>query len=560
MALAGKRISVGMLAGFVLAAYLLPFWIMGENGRYTVWDNLDSTLVWLKVAAQKKYIFSESSARLDELSFVRRASLPSEADVYFWLVYFFGPLTAYLLQKAIVVLIAFWGMLLVLNRHIHVDRGDGVPLINIGTALCFATLPFWPFGLSVAGIPLLTFVFLNLYSEKGSWTDYLLLFLFPFYSSLVGSGFFFLVIATCLWLLAAIVKKKLSRPVFFGLVFLSAVYLLVSYRLIVVLFNDPTYTSHRVEMRTAALTLSGAISALKVLLLGPGLGHARTLQGYVVLPTIIAAILLLFRQKRLFQWNYFQVFWCTLLLTAVLNVMLETGPFLSFSNRFYMNFRRFNWMHPCLWLMLFGAALHILSTSRTIVMNYAVLLLLVLQLGYNFSKHEFIINRDGPSYNAFFAERQFQRIAKYIGKPQSSYRVGSIGLHPSIALYNGFRCIDVYCVDFSLDYKHRFRKVIAPELEKNLWAKNYVDFFGSRLYLYHHATGFAELDRSSKTGKLYGKTLAVDYALSDLKAIGCDYLLSAYPLNFSDSVHAPVQRGIFKDRASAWDIYLYQLH
>ena len=39
-----------------------------------------------------------------------------------------------------------------------------------------------------------------------------------------------------------------------------------------------------------------------------------------------------------------------------------------------------------------------------------------------------------PTYRQFFAEKQFQEIAKFIGQPQDSYRVASVGMYPSIAL------------------------------------------------------------------------------------------------------------------------------
>src|SRR5699024_9806710 len=72
----------------------------------------------------------------------------------------------------------------------------------------------------------------------------------------------------------------------------------------------------------------------------------------------------------------------------------------------------------------------------------------------------------------------------YIGKETDTYKVGSAGLYPSIALYNGFYCIDGYSNNYSLEYKHEFRKIIENELNKNESLKAYFDDWGNRCYLF----------------------------------------------------------------------------
>ena len=91
---------------------------------------------------------------------------------------------------------------------------------------------------------------------------------------------------------------------------------------------------------------------------------------------------------------------------------------------------------------------------------------------------------DRPSFKQFYATAQFQEIEQYIGKPQSSYRVASIGIHPSIAQYNGFYTLDTYNNFYPLAYKHQFRKIIASELDKNPTLKKYFDTWGGRCYIF----------------------------------------------------------------------------
>lgn len=58
---------------------------------------------------------------------------------------------------------------------------------------------------------------------------------------------------------------------------------------------------------------------------------------------------------------------------------------------------------------------------------------------------EIVYRVDGQqSVKQYYAVDLFRQIQTYIGKPQRSYRAASIGLHPSIAQYNGFYALDTY--------------------------------------------------------------------------------------------------------------------
>lgn len=53
-----------------------------------------------------------------------------------------------------------------------------------------------------------------------------------------------------------------------------------------------------------------------------------------------------------------------------------------------------------------------------------------------------------------------EEIKDYIGKPQSSYRVGSIGLHPSVSQESGFYTVDGYVNSYPLAYKGLSEKLL----------------------------------------------------------------------------------------------------
>jgi hypothetical protein len=128
-------------------------------------------------------------------------------------------------------------------------------------------------------------------------------------------------------------------------------------------------------------------------------------------------------------------------------------------------------------------------------------------------------------------------------------------MHPSIALYNGFFLADGYSSDYPLQYKHRFRKVIAGELAKNEAIRKYFDDWGGRCYLY-----------SAELGKRF--VLTKDHPLRKVRSLEIDtaalfdldvrYILSAVEIGNAPSLGLELQR-VFERDDSPWEVYLYRL-
>jgi len=223
-----------------------------------------------------------------------------------------------------------------------------------------------------------------------------------------------------------------------------------------------------------------------------------------------------------------------------------------------MTLNRFDWLHPCLWYVLFAISLRIVSDFFVQRGIYIVIAILLLQIAYNFRMHEFVKNRSTPSFNQYFAQDQFKKIKSFIGRRSDNYKVASVGLNPTIALFNGFKCVDAYLADYSLYYKSKFRKVIAPELERDPALRANFDVWGCRLYLFSSKLG-SDLGHSSKISGIGKTPVPVYFDLEALQNLGCDYLFSAYQLDFKDNRVKPKLIGLFKDENSAWDVYLYKI-
>ncbi|MBM6972264.1 hypothetical protein H6A17_14720, partial [Mordavella massiliensis] len=96
--------------------------------------------------------------------------------------------------------------------------------------------------------------------------------------------------------------------------------------------------------------------------------------------------------------------------------------------------------------------------------------------------------------------------------------------------YNGLSCIDGYSNNYSVSYKHEFRKIIGKELEKNENLKTYYDGWGNRCYLF--AAEIPYMYTIHKDSGIVLKNLNLD--VSALKELECDYLLSAVEIDSSN--------------------------
>jgi hypothetical protein len=281
--------------------------------------------------------------------------------------------------------------------------------------------------------------------------------------------------------------------------------------------------------------------------------HAASLQRWIIIPTFFFSLILIIENRiKEAKWYLISLFiilnsvvygfisWHKI--SAILEPIKEVIP---------MQFERFHWLNPMLWHVLFAKSLTILSKHLRIG-RYLVLFILSAQLFYSFSNHELWINRKSPSVKEFYAENQFKKVREVIGKPQSSYRVASLGIHPSISLYNGFYTIDGYSSDYPLAYKHRFRKIISKELEKSKKLKDYFENYAARVYLFCGSDiGYLNY----KNNNIVLNNLEFD--IQSFKDLNCQYILSSVkidPANISYRLHSVV-----KDEKSAWDIYVYSI-
>ncbi len=542
----------------VMALYLSPLYILGENAHVLVLDNVDGAVASLKVLADSGQIFGSMNSTVDQvMNGLPRNTFGTEFNLQLWLYRFLPPFTAYVTNLTLIHLLAFAGMLLLLKRHFL--RETKYEYIAAGTALAFALLPFWPYGgLSVAGQPLVLYAFLNIKGKSDRWTDWLILALVPFYSSLIFSFAFFLLLLGIWWLAELIFKRELNLNFLSALLFMGSVYILVEYRLIYNTFFDPGFVSIRSEFPLSRI--QGVWPAFKASAKNFIFGqfHAASLQNLVILPAAALAIIVsLFRRKLpllllglMFLSGMISLWYGYWFWDGWVPIKQQVG-FLS-----EFNFSRFHWLHPLLWYLIFALALKIIA-GKTWLGKVVVAALLVVQIGFVFIHNDTIVEKKAgsPTYAEFFAEEQYHQIRDFIGLPQDDYRVVSIGLHPSISQYNGFYTLDGYASNYPLAYKHEFRQIIAGELDKSPFYRDYFDGLGgSRCYIF-----VAKLMTNSMMEKDSGiKIEQLDIDTAQLKEMGGRYVFSALEVVNAPDIGLKLLK-VFDNDDSVWKIYLYQV-
>lgn len=541
---------------FLVALFCLPFLVLGEDASVTINDNLDSIFVWFKVVLETDTLFAPNNADVAPfMGGLKRVSFPGEFNFTYLWFWIFGPIGAYIFERFLLCYIAFFGMLLLLKRY--VIPGDKNLLIQFGVAVSFALLPHWPFGgMCVPGLPLLFYAFLNLLNGKKHYGNWLIIIIYPFYSSLITSGFFFIGLLLLLLVNHLLAKKKVPFNYYGGILLLGLLYIISHYRLFLMYFLQKNNLTHREEFVREKLNLGMSFKHLV---------HGLYFSNEIVFTTVLISAILMWRRNEM--QSMFKKMFLFILLSQFIISFLDYVHFSSFSASLFklipVNLERVSWLYPLLWMMLFAVSLaYLMKNSR--LGSSLVLLIFSFQLALNISKHEILVTslsiksgslkiEKDPTFKTFFASKQFSEIANYIGKDKNSYRILSLGIHPSISQYNGFYTLDGYASLYELRYKQLFRQLIHDEIKKNPAVNTYFETWGSRAYFFTASDiGYMNL----KNNQIVLPQL--DFNFEKIKQLKGEYIFSAVQLGEKQHPSLVFLKK-FSNDDSAWDIYLYKI-
>ncbi|MFD2617146.1 DUF6044 family protein [Terrilactibacillus laevilacticus] len=550
-----KETKYMIVACIVLIVYLSPLYILGGNAHIRIHDNLDSNITWYKILTQSGELFGSINSTIPQvINGIPRNTFGTEFSGIVWLHALFPTMVAYALSQTLTRVFAFIGMYLLLKKHFIKD--PDLSFIRVGVSLAFALTPFWPSGmLSTLGMPLALWAFLNIRSNQSTWKDWLTLTLLPFYSSFVLGFFFFLTAMGFVWIRDVIVNRKWNIRFLLSTAYMTTIYLIIEYRLVYSLIIPEAPTS-RNEFVSSTLSLPHTI---KLIFKNYLLGHTHDMTLHTpFLPLLFIALWMVFKRKT---WVSDKRFVFLMGLNFILSVWYAFWFYkgweplkerISLLNTF--NFARFHFLRPLVIYLLLALSCQMLWKLRGKWRKIAIIFL-SFQIIFLFLYNEEIRYRviGEPSVNQFYSTHLFNKIDHYIGKPKSSYRVASIGIHPSIAQYNGFYTLDTYNNFYPLSYKHQFRKIIAKELDKNYQLKTYFDHWGNRCYIFVNELGkHYNFEKHS-----HKKIKHLQLNITAFEKLGGRYIFSAVPIENAKQDHLKFLKS-FSDSKSVWKIYLYE--
>lgn len=545
-----------IIALLLIVIFVSPYFILGENAHLRVHDNLDSNLAWYRILAESGQMLGSVDATIPQIinGHLQRGAFGTEFSGIVWLHALFPPMIAYGLSQFITRVFAFLGMYLLLKKHFITNHEWA--WIRIGVSLAFALTPFWPSGmLSTLGMPLALWALLNIRAGERSWVNWLTLTLLPLYASIVLGFFFFISAMGILWVVDVIRGKGWNLRFLSALIYFTFIFMVVEYRLVYsFLFMDEP--NSRDEYFHARLSFLRAVRlSLKNYVLGHN--HVMSVHGLIILPVTLLSLNIVVLKKR---WEQEKVFIFLHILNAVLSIWYAFWFYkgwIPLTERFHFlntfNFARYHFLRPMVIYVLFAISLKILWEYRA-GWKHACLFFLAAQLLFVASFNEEIVYRKKPSFQQFFAEKQFGDIKAYIGLPQENYRVASIGLHPAIAQFNGFYTLDTYNNFYPLSYKYQFREIIEKELEKDHKLREYFDEWGGRCYIFLDELGKHYMFKKNSKKEIKRMELNMQ-AFHDM---GGRFIISSLPIK-NAAENQLIHEKTFDSSESAWKIYLYRV-
>lgn len=580
----------GLLAIFAIA---VPYLILGQDAIVTYHDQLDGEFIAYQL--QAKHLF-ENGGLPEFLGGASKTALIPPAPACVLLFLFEDGFAALAVMQLLGSLCGYLGMYLLLKRETQ------IPWIGVIMGILYGYLPFLPvYGLTQYGLPLLLFCILEAKEGKHLKAAFLYAALFALNSSLVLAGFAVLG-AMALWLLIVYLKKlrkKESKP---GLkncllmwFLMLGIYVVENVGLFAQMFLQGQYSlSHKAEYQLLPENIiHGFWNAF--LQGGQHSGDAHGTFLWVIVIAAVFALVLVCRQPEVFrQENAGSIpaqlkvigicVGCNALFASAAALWNGTpGIFLRSHMQVLGAFQveRFLWLAPCLWYLSFGCSLGILvelwkqgifskkgkaagvfAGALTLCMA-AVLcqtswkVFLAGNLKPNLQK---IINPDYPlmSYRDYYAIGVLSQVEDFLeereGVSKEGYRVVSLGIDPAAALYHGFYCLDGYSNNYSLTYKHAFRKALEPELKKSEYLTDYFDNWGNRCYLFSaECPGYYTIEK--------GGFFFSNYELNTeaLRELGGKYLFSAaYIANAEEQGLTLLREEGFETEDSYYRIFVYE--
>lgn len=583
--------ALGLL---VVAVMLIPYLVLGQEAIFTYHDQLDGEII--AYILQAKHLL-QGDILPEFLSGADKTALTMPAPLFVLLFCAMSPFAALVTMQMLGSVIGYVGMYLLAREN------GCTKWIAVIVAVLYAYLPFLPvYGLSQYGIPLLFWSFYKVKKGELFAPSYAYIVFYALTSSLVLVGFG--VLGICLlWIGYEFycARKRGTNKLYVRNMLLLwgtmlAVYVAENASLFVqLLTSNEENASHKVEYVLQAVSFWD--SFVQYVLQGGQ--HSEDYHQWiaigVVLVVVVGAVCF-----RLFEGIDFgrkgdsvrtieikhtlqiiAVCFTVNLIFAVVAALwdsqlgVDLRSNLQALGAFQMD--RLLWMAPCFWYLMLGCAMNLLRVMLAqtqmvermflglAAVGLAVALVVTgmdVLLGSNLKPNvQKMRNPDyaAMTFNDYYAVGVLEQVEEYIldttGRSKEQYKVASLGIDPAAALFHGFYCIDGYSNNYSLEYKHKFREIIAAELDKSSYLQAYYDDWGNRCYLLSaECPGYYTIEK----GGFFFQNLGIN--VDKLQQMSCEYLFSAAYIQNAEEIGLELLREeSFEMAGSYYQIYLYGL-
>lgn len=546
----------------------IPYMILGKGSVIGITDQLDDEIINYVITA--KHLFDGKAIYPEMMCGLNRESMIPASAVCVLLYVVFSPFYAFLINQYLILLTAFIGMYLLCNSILQ-NR-----FVSFCTAVIFSYLPFFSvYGLSIAGVPVLLYALLKLYGNHNKALYYAIVMTYCFSSAFHLTGYAIVGCTLCISLIGFLKGDKRKYFAWASLLLLTG-YLIQDYQLIVQIMGiGASEASHREEFVITGMGFWEGFCCVFI----NGFDHGISYHKFVILPALLVSFYGMVRYQKITRKGQKEIklIWGLLsvaVLIAVSFSLFHCHAIAGFRNGTggiikYFQIDRFYWFYPTIWYLMLGCICSFVcdQMQRKFAAKAIYMILLAVTGFYvlwnsNFKKNfRQLVNSEDSNqitWNDFYSENLFQEVAGYIkeqsGMEQEEYRVGSIGIHPAAAVMNGFYTIDGYSNNYSLDYKHEFREIIAYELSQNEYNTVYFDHWGSRCYLFVSDYNGCPILRKEKQAVVSGLQLNTE----KMKEMGCCFLISAAKIIEPEQTGFVLCR-LFERDDSYYRIYLYKV-
>lgn len=561
----------------VVLASALPYLLLGENAIFTYHDQLDGELI--AYLLQARHLF-QGDVLPEFMGGMPKTALTMPAPL--GVLLFLGGdgcigLTIMMITGRFV---GYLGMYLLCRETV---RESWIAALFGGL---YAFLPFLPvYGLSQYGIPLLFWCFLQLKNRRHLLGAFFYTALYTMCSSLVLVGFGLLGMGA-IFLIGRLLRKcsgSLLLP-FAAWTLMLVLYVAENFRLFRQL-ADGGELSHKAEYILQSVPFFGTFASGVL----SGGEHSQDLHVWILAAALTVAAVWLVRGRmkkkflrgteeiRLLRIMAFCL--CCNCFFAFVSALWQSKPGMALRGQMSVfgafQLDRLLWIAPCFWYLLgaCGAALVWRWLLQPSLRPVGVALALSEILAICFTGIQLLLGSDvksniqkllHPDYSEFsfcdyYAIGVMEQVELFLhqqtGLTQEEYWVVSLGIDPAAALYHGFYCLDGYSNNYPAAYKHAFRNILVPELEKSDYLREYFDDWGNRCYLFSsEIPGYYTV---GKTGFWFQNYELDTEALRDM---GGKFLLSAaYIMNAQDQGLRLLREEPFETQESYYRIFVYEV-